>query len=68
MLQGDSASMCALVGDFSRAGESFGTMPCGECITSQAVCLVSGRDTGKGVCSCMLQVGSFPQVFPPCVV
>lgn len=55
MLQGDAASMCALVGDFST-GESFGTTACSQCMTSQAICLVSGRDTSKGVCTCMLQV------------
>lgn len=59
VLQGDAASMCALVGDF-QTGESFGTLQCNQCITSQPVCLISGRDSSKGVCSCMLQV--FPSL------
>ena len=58
LLQGEAASMCALVSDFST-GESYGTLQCSQCVTSQAVCLVTGRDTSKGVCSCMLQVISF---------
>lgn len=53
-LQGDAESMCALVGDFST-GESFGTLACSQCMTSQPVCLVSGKDSSKGICSCMLQ-------------
>ena len=36
LLQGDAASMCALVGDFST-GESYGMLPCSQCMTSQVL-------------------------------
>jgi hypothetical protein len=38
--------------------ESYGTLPCNECMTGQSICLISGRDTTKGLCSCMLQKAS----------
>ena len=51
-LEGDAAASCELVGDFTT-GSSYGTMPCNSCPTTEPICLVSGKDNTKGVCSCM---------------
>lgn len=53
-LQGEAAASCALVGDFQRPENTYGTMPCNSCPTSQPICLVgASAGSSRGVCSCL---------------
>ena len=57
-LEGDAAAMCSSVGDFSLSN-SYGSIPCNLCTSSQPICLVSDSSSSssgaRGTCACMLQ-------------
>lgn len=51
-LQGDQASICAQVNDFTTGG-SFGSLECNQCSSTPTCHILEG--SGVGVCSCMQQ-------------
>jgi hypothetical protein len=56
LLGGQAAPSCALVGDFTL-GNSYGSLPCSLCPSSEPVCLVTDTSSQGtvGVCTCLQQ-------------